>query len=239
MSLLLAVLNGDPAGPGPGDEQIRNRYGLNFRVNDPPFVIGEAQFQRNIGKKDEGLATTLKLGGWGHFGQFDDQRFAIGGALLADPAGSGVPIQHRGNYGLYAVIDQQLYRPKGGDSQSGISVFSRMSISPSDRNLINAYIDGGIVFAGLIPKRPDDRFGASVIYAKFSDSVRAFDRDTVAVHRRVRVRSATTRPISNSPIMAQIVPGWTVQPNLQFIWHPNGDATRNATVVGARSIWRY
>ena len=30
VSLLLAVLNGDPAGPGPGDEQLRNRYGLNF-----------------------------------------------------------------------------------------------------------------------------------------------------------------------------------------------------------------
>ena len=25
--LLLAMLNGDPAGPGPGDEQLRNRYG--------------------------------------------------------------------------------------------------------------------------------------------------------------------------------------------------------------------
>jgi porin len=39
--------------------------------------------------------------------------------------------------------------------------------------------------------------------------------------------------------LAQIVPGWTVQPNLQFVWHPNGDASRNATVVGARSLWRY
>ena len=136
-------------GRGSGDEQIRNRYGLNFRVNDPPFVIGEAEFQHNMGKTDKGLATTLKLGGWGHFGQFNDQRFAIDGVLLADPAGSGVPIQHRGNYGIYAVIDQQLYRPNGGDSQSGISVFSRMSMSPSDRNPIDAYIDGGIVFAGI------------------------------------------------------------------------------------------
>ena len=238
MSLLFAVLNGDPAGPGPGDEQVRNRYGLNFRVNDPAFIIGEVQFQRNIGKKDEGLATTLKLGGWGHFGQFDDKRFAIGGGLLADPAGSGVPIKHRGNYGLYAVIDQQLYRPKGGDSQSGISVFSRMSISPSDRNLIDAYIDGGIVFAGLIPRRPDDRFGASVIYAKFSDSIRAFDQRHGAVDRRAGpIRDYETN--LELTYMAQIVPGWTVQPNLQFIWHPNGDATKNATVVGARSIWRY
>jgi porin len=238
VSLMLAVLNGDPAGPGPGDEQLRNRYGLNFRVSDPPFVIGEAQFQHNMGKKDEGLATTLKLGGWGHFGQFNDQRFASNGALLADPSGSGVARQHRGNSGFYAVIDQQLYRPKGGDSQSGISVFSRASISPSDRNLIDKYIDGGIVFAGLIPNRPDDRFGASVIYAKFSDSVRGFDRDTAAfTGLPTPIRDYETN--LELSYMAQIIPGWTVQPNLQFIWHPSGDATKNATVIGARSLWRY
>jgi porin len=238
VSLLLAVLNGDPAGPGTGDEQLRNRYGLNFRVNDPAFVIGEAQFQRNMGKKDEGLATAFKLGGWGHFGNFNDQRFAVGGSLLADPAGSGVALQHRGNVGVYAVIDQQLYRPKGGDPQSGISVYTRASLSPSDRNLISAYIDGGIVFGGMIPGRPDDRFGAGFIYAKFSDSVRAFDRDTVLF-------TGVAGPIRDYETnleltyVAQIIPGWTVQPNLQFIWHPNGDASRNATVAGARSIWRY
>ena len=39
---------------------------------------------------------------------------------------------------------------------------------------------------------------------------------------------------------AQIVPGWIVQPNLQFVWHPRGDpGIRNATVAGVRSQWRY
>ena len=237
VSLLLAVLNGDPAGPGLGDEQIRNRYGLNFRVSDPPFVIGEAQFQRNMGKKDEGLATTLKLGGWGHFGQFNDQRIAIGGGLLADPTGSGTAIKHRGNNGFYVVIDQQLYRPRGGDPQSGISVYTRASMSPSDRNLIDTYIDGGITFGGMIPQRPHDRFGAAVIYAKFSDSVRAFDRDTVLFTGTGPIRDYETN--LELTYQAQIIPGWTVQPNLQFIWHPSGDASKNATVMGARSLWRF
>jgi porin len=238
VSLLLAVFNGDPAGPGRGDEQFRNRYGLNFRVKDPPFVIGEAQFRHNHGPEDRGLATTLKLGGWGHFGRFDDQRFALEGALLADPASSGTALAHRGNYGLYAVIDQQLYRPKGGDAKSGISVFSRMSISPSDRNLVDAYVDGGIVFAGLIPRRPDDSFGASVIYARFSDSIRAFDRDVIALTGLPGVVRDYETNLELS-YMAQIVPGWTVQPDLQFIWHPSGDVRRNATVAGVRSMWRY
>ena len=49
-AFLFAVLNGDPAGPGEGDEQVRNKHGLNFRVNDPPFLIGETQFRWNQGK---------------------------------------------------------------------------------------------------------------------------------------------------------------------------------------------
>lgn len=238
VSLLFAVLNGDPAGPGSGDEQIRNRHGLNFRVNDPPFLIGELQLQRNQDKGDTGLATTLKLGAWHHLGRFGDQRFAADGMLLASPAASGVPLQHRGNSGIYAVIDQQLYRPVGGAADSGISVFTRMSFSPSDRSLLDAYIDGGIVFAGLIPQRPADRFGASVIYARFSDSVRAFDRDVAALAGMPGVIRDFEANLELT-YAAQIVPGWVVSPNLQFIWHPGGDSTRNATVAGVRSLWRY
>jgi porin len=48
VTLQLEVLNGDPSGAGFAPiEQNLNRYGLNFRVNDPPFVIGEVQFRRN------------------------------------------------------------------------------------------------------------------------------------------------------------------------------------------------
>jgi porin len=236
--LRIAMLNGDPAGPGQGDEQARNRYGLNFRVGDPPFFIGEAELQHNYGKKDQGLATRLVVGAWGHAAKFNDQRFANDGTLLANPLGSGIPLTHRGNDGIYAVLDQQLYRPKDGDAQSGLSVYSRMSISPSDRNLIDRYIDGGIVFAGLIPSRKDDRFGAAFIYSKFSNRVRSFDQDQV-------IFTGTQIPIQvyeanlELSYQAQIIPGWWVQPNFQYVWHPNGDASRNATVMGVRSLWRY
>jgi hypothetical protein len=57
--------------------------------------------------------------------------------------------QHRGNYGVYGVIDQQLYRLPGGDWQGGVPVFSRASFSPSDRNQINAYIDVRSELCGL------------------------------------------------------------------------------------------
>jgi porin len=192
----------------------------------------------NHGKDERGLATTLKLGAWHHLGLFDDQRFASTGMLLADPASGGVPAKRRGNSGVYAVIDQQLYRPAGGGPESGVSVFGRASLSPSDRSLVDAYIDGGIVFAGMIPGRPDDSVGASVIYTHYSDSVRAYDLDAVRY-------GAPPHPIRDFEAnleltyQAQIVPGWTVQPDLQYVWHPSGDASRNAVVAGVRSVWRY
>ena len=240
-SLLFAIFNGNTAPPCPGaDPDTCNRYGLNFRLSDPAFMIGEFQWRRNRGKDDTGLATTLKIGGWNHLGQFADQRFANNGMPLASPASSGMPLMHRGDYGIYGVIDQQLYRPPGGDGNSGISVFNRSAISPSDRNLVNVEIDGGIVFAGMIPKRPNDSFGTSVIYSRFSNSVRAFDQD------RINLGTLSTPPRDYEmnlefTYVAEIIKGWVVQPVYTYIWHPSGTGIRypDAHVAGVRSIIRY
>jgi porin len=237
-SFLVAVFNGNPAGNGwPGEEQVRNLYGVNFRLQDPAFIIGEAQFKANQGKTDTGLASTLKFGAWGHLGEFEDYRYANDGTLLADPAGSGVPARRRGNSGVYAVVEQQFYRPKGGDALSGISMFGRISASPSDRNLVDFFADGGLVFAGLIPSRPEDRFGASFMYARFSNAVRAYDLDN-------QIFNGAEDPIRKYEAgveityAAQIVTGWTVQPVFSYVWRPSG-VLPNAAVTGVRSIWKF
>jgi porin len=237
-SFLLAVFNGDPAGPCAGDPDTCNRYGLNFRLRDPAFIIGEAQFKSNQGKDDSGLARTLKVGAWRHLAQFADRRTANDGTLLANPAGSGVPAQRRGDFGIYGIIDQQIYRLRGGAAGSGISVFGLASMVPSDRNLIDVQLNGGIVFAGLIPNRPNDRFGASVVYSRFSDRVRSFDQDRInfsGVPGPVRDYEANLE-IS---YVAWIIPGWTLQPDVQYIWHPNGHAGRDAKVIGVRSVLNF
>jgi porin len=89
-----------------------------------------------------------------------------------------------------------------------------------------------------VPNRPDDKFGASLMYARFSDRARAFDRDMIAFTGVPGVIRDYEMDLELT-YSAQIVPGWTVQPELQFVWHPNGDASRNAIVAGARSLWRY
>ena len=238
LALLLAMYNGDPAGPGPGDEQIRNRYGLNFRFRDPPLVMAEAQHRTNQDENDTGLARAIKIGAWKHFGRYDDLRFANDATLLADPAGSGDPLRRRGNFGVYGTIVQQIYRPAGGDGTSGVSLFGRVSVSPSDRSPVNFFIDGGVVFSGIIPNRSADSFGASVLYAKFSNRLRAFERDQITFSGIPGVVQDSELNIELT-YNAQVIPGWSVQPVLTYVRHPNGGGVRNALVTGVRSVWRF
>jgi porin len=81
-----AIFDGDAAGPGPEDPQLRDNHGVNFRINDPPLVIGEVQYIWNGKKGDPGLDGKFKLGGWRHFGDFPDQRFTAQASRSPTPS---------------------------------------------------------------------------------------------------------------------------------------------------------
>jgi porin len=140
---------------------------------------------------------------------------------MANPLSSGTARLFRGTSGIYGIVDQQIYRPEGGEPDSGVSVFSRIAATPSDRNLIDFYLDSGTVFSGMLPGRPDDKFGASFIYVRISDQARALDRDVIAF-------SGVNQPLRDYEMtfelsyQAQIVPGLAVQPLFQYIVHPGG-----------------
>jgi porin len=249
ITLLAALFNGDPSGPGPDDAQVKNRYGLNFRVTDPPLLMGEAQYKYNQEKTDTGLAGIIRVGFWHHFGQFDSQRFDTTGRSLADPFSNGIAAKLRGTSGIYGVIDQQLYRPRGGGPDSGISVFSRFGISAPDRNPTELYWDGGIVFTGMFPNRPDDKVAATFLYTRMSRNAAALDRDTIFF-------TGMPQPIRDYELNlalvyhAQLVPGWTLQPAVHFVFHPGGHipdpnstgpgaAIKDAMVFALRSVITY
>jgi porin len=153
LTLIGAVFDGNAAGPGTHDPQLRDRYGVNFRVNDPPLFLGEVQFLWNGKKGDPGLDGKFKVGGWRHFGAFGDQHFSTDGLSLANPSSSGTPATFSGDFGIYSVFEQKIYRV-GKDDDRGIGVFARVSSSPSDRNLISLYADGGLELIGLNDQRP-------------------------------------------------------------------------------------
>jgi porin len=243
-----AIFNGDSAGPGPEDPQLRNNHGVNFRINDPPLVIGEIQYSWNGKKGDPGLDGKFKLGGFRHFGEFADQRFTAQGLSLANPSGSGMPANLPGNFGVYSVFEQKIYRV-GNDDDRGIGIFARVSSSPPDRNLIDRYADGGMEFIGLSDARPKDKFGVAVGYAHVSHRARALDVDFQQV-------TGPTWPLRSFESLVTAVyqyevrAGWTLQPNFQYFVHPGGGATnptgpnpgkllKDAAVFGLRTVLKF
>jgi porin len=234
ITLLAALFDGDPAGPGADDAQSRNRYGLNFRLSDPPLAIAEVQYNYGTAKDASVLPGTVKFGAWGHGGLFDDQRSTPAGQSLADPAGSGIAAQHRGDFGLYTVFEQALYQ-FGGAKERDIGIFARVSGSPSDRNLIDLYADGGVTFNGPFASRPDDKFGLGVAVARISGAARALDQDFqvfTGVPRAIRDYEA----VFAATYWAAIRDGWVIHPSVQYVRHPNGGAFNPANPTGGAPL---
>jgi porin len=269
LTVRAAIFNGDPAGPGTQNPVFRDPYGVSFRLNDAPLLIGEVAYAYNQDKATDkeqpgqegtgsqrphrtftsrgaaaaGLPGTVKVGAWLHTGQFADQRFNSQGGLLADS--STFPLMHAWNVAVYGVIDQMLWR----SGERELSGFLRAVATPSDRNAMSFYLDAGLTYQGLLDWRPDDTVGIAVSYNRISPLAAAYDRD-------VAIATATAMPIRSYETaieltyQIQLAETWSVQPNLQYIIYPGGhvpnpldpsgtSAIPNAFVVGLRTSLRF
>jgi len=187
------------------------------------------------------LPGNITPGGWYHLGKFDDQRFTAEGVSIADPSGSGVANKLRGNYGIFAVVEQTLYRPASVKEQGvsasveGITAFARVAYSPPDRNLIDLYVDGGIGFSGLLPGRPQDRFGIAIAYMHISRDAQQLDRDTqffVGLPTPVRSNETLIEMIYE----AHTKPGWLIAPYFQYVFRPSGGVPNPKDPTGLSRI---
>jgi porin len=242
ISLLGAVFSGDPAGANCNDiPQKCNRYGTTFSFSGGAFWIGEAQYQVNQEKDAKGLAAAYKIGAWYHSGKFADERFGIDATGMTVPLATDPDdtLNHTGNWGVYGVLDQMIAR----GAESSTSVFLRGGVSPSDRNLVSWYLDGGVGFKGLLPGRADDTLTFGAAYISISKDAAAADQDVLALNGPpYPTRSNET--VFEVSYVAQIAPWWSIQPDLQYIARPGGgvpdpvDPSRtvgNALVVGVRT----
>jgi len=224
-----AIFNGDPAEPGSSDAQLRDHHGLAFRLDVPPWIIGQVEYDYMLKIAGMNLPASITPGAWYHSGNFDDQRFDIEGLSLADPSGTGVPARLNGNYGIFVTLEQTLYRPLGDKvkevsaSTPGVTAFARAAYCPPDRNLIDYYFDGGVGIAGLVPGRQSDRFGTAIAYMHISSAVTALDLDSQSF-------TGLPTPVRNFEAVweviyeAHIKSGWLLQPFFQFVIHPSGGA---------------
>src|SRR6266436_4063871 len=240
-----AAFNGNPAPRGPGDPQIRNASGTNFLIGEGgSLVVAEMAYTFDTEPISSLQLSSVKLGGWYHTADFPDLRRDTLGHSLADPVSNGIAATHRGNYGLYLVLDKMLWRRPDTATQ-GLAAFLRVGNAPTDRNLFSLEMDAGLTYKGLLPGRELDALGVAASYGRIGNAARRLDQDEIrftGIGGTIRDYEA----VLEITYQARVAPWWTLQPDFQMIAHPGGHVAPplaassappipNALVLGLRS----
>jgi len=199
-----------------------NQNGTRFALDSGSgmLIMSEAGFLLNQGPNGKGLPGAYRIG------SFLDTRNHATFASQAQFANGTGPLQSAGtNYGVYGVMDQQLY---ARDNQV-ISLFVRSGGAPSNTNFVDYYIEGGFNFTGFIPGGDGDVGGIAVARSHVSDD---YGNSQILLGNP----PSTAETVIEATYMIQVAHGWSVQPDLQYIVTPSGVAgSRNATVLGLRT----
>ena len=211
--LRTAVLDGVPVERPDGSQKI-------FAKGDGVLIVTEAAYlyrplgseqprtrQFRIGRNCCGAYTgKVALGGWYYSATFDD---------LTRVRPDGSPARRHGSGGLYALADWTVYQD-ANDTDRQVSLFGQLGIGDRRVNQFAYYTGGGLTFSGFIPQRKQDEFGIAVAGAHNGTPFIEAQRDQGIRERRSEVSVELT-------YLAQFGAHLAVQPDLQFVIHPNTD----------------
>jgi porin len=238
ITLLAGLFNGSPVNNNNGDPQQVNASGTSFPTNGGGLAIAELQYAYpSLGTmlyadQPEPLSRTYRLGIWYDTERFADQRFDNTGLSLADPASSGIAQSHRGDYGIYGVVDQMLWVDPEEPDRS-ISIFSRVMGTPEvNRNLVVFSANLGVNFKEPILGRDDDTFGIGMGYAKVSGRAGGLDRDTQAFGGGYTPQRSNETFVE-ATYQYEAAPWLQLQPDVQYVMNPGGGVA-NPTTDGQR-----
>jgi len=247
-TFLAGVFSGSPVSTDLGDPQKQNPSGTSFPWNGT-LAIAELQYSYpSLGTmlyagESEPVARTYKIGVWYDTKHFADQRFDNTGLSLANPASSGIPQPHRGDWAIYAVADQMFWQdPEELDRT--LNFFLRaMGAPPDDRNLIDFSLNAGITMHEPFLHRDSDTFGIGMGYTHVSGRAAALDRDT-AFFTGAFTPTRGGETFVEITYQYQATPWWQLQPVFQYVFNPGAgianpnapnERVKNEAVLGLRT----
>jgi porin len=179
--------------------------GGNWGFSDSGDVQSIFEFRRTHAHRNGQLAGDIHVGLWYHNGNFADQ---AGGPNV------------NGNHGVYAGISQQLTRecPRNCDDAQGLGGFVQFGWAPEDRNRVEQYWGGGLVYRGLLNGRDADTCGFGIGNMTFSGDLPASLSDETMLELFYKARMGDR---------------FAVQPDLQYFDSPGGQFSYSI-VVGLR-----
>ena len=207
-----------------GGSQDQNSRGTNFnlRSRDGALIFSEVAYYSNQAPGDRGLTGTYKIGSFVHTGS---QAFQTFDSQARVALGTGNGQNRTTNFGVYGIVDQDLYK-SGGKIISG---FVRVGGAPEDVNFVSFYVDGGVNFTGFVPNRQRDIAGVAVAHSSISDDYSRSDRAQGGT-------GFTSETVVEATYRVTLAPWFFVQPDLQYIFNPSGArGSHDALVLGLRT----
>jgi porin len=228
-TVLAGLFNGSPIPRNSPDTQLSNPYGVSFPLNTDVLAIAELQFMfpgsdASAKANDQSplLPGAYKIGAWYDSYVFNDQRYDNTGLPLASPASDGIPATHHGDFSVYGVMDQMIWRSKD-DANRNLNFYMRPMFTPfQDRNLISFSVDAGLTLHEPLQGRANDTFGLAMGVARVSNSASGYDRDLKFYNPSVYTPVRSTETFLEATYQIQVLPWWQIQPDLQYVINPDG-----------------
>ena len=206
-----AVLDGMPYNRAGENATTRNGNGV--------LIVSEAAYLERPGNA-EPRNRRLRTGRFSELPPYDD-KYAIGlwhyTATFEDlsaTATSGEPVQHRGSSGGYLLVDRLLTRSPD-PSGPRIAAFLQLGIGDARVNRFGSYAGAGLVVSGLIPGRHDE-LGIAVASARNGSHY-------LEQQEQLGAPAQKSETVVELSYLAQISKSVAVQPDLQYVVHPNTD----------------
>ena len=236
-----AISQANPFSP----EVNQRNLAFNFGSSGGLLSLNEVAASWNNGSEYTGLAGTAKAGFWVQSGPASSD---AGGAPFAYTS----PSSPAYGTGFYAMIDQQLTSPcrtmepkelqrwapyvRGAGERKptlcreGLRSFARVGFSPQTYSVMSLYLDAGLVYKGLLPGRKKDQIGAGFVYAQMGPGM-----DAQASNQGLP--GPSYEAIAEFSYSLVLAPNIALQPDLQYVIHPNGTTQYgNALVIGLRAV---
>lgn len=118
------------------------------------------------------------------------------------------PESHSGNYGVYVMVNQLVYKEHEGGDQ-GLGLMLQLGWAPEDRNAVNRYVGAGFSYTGLLPGRDGDTLGFCASYS----------------HLTGQSAAPANIDLFNAELYysLQVDAFLNLQPDLQYFSHPGPD----------------
>ncbi len=200
LQISMGVYNTNPVSASGAD------HGVDFSLqqgNKGVLTVFQLTYRLHHAKTDTGLPGEYAIGTF-----YDSNAFTS----LSPP-----PATVSGNYAVYAMFQQMVYRA-GGDR--GLTIWGQLALAPrQSASLIPYLVAGGLSYQGLLPSRGGDIASLGVVSGVFS--------------RHVPDASAET--VIEANYQAMLPFGLSITPDVQYVIKPAGNSRiRNALVIGVQ-----